>query len=52
VVRLIVKRRKQALLPGFLGPLLWADHIVLSKIGDAILRWKFPPESRPDEPAR
>jgi NAD(P)-dependent dehydrogenase (short-subunit alcohol dehydrogenase family) len=52
VVRLIVKRRKQALLPAFLGPLLWADHIVLSKIGDAVLRWKFPPESPGGEPVQ
>jgi NAD(P)-dependent dehydrogenase (short-subunit alcohol dehydrogenase family) len=44
VVRLIVKRRKQALLPAFVGPLLWLDQAVGSWIGDAVLRAKFPPE--------
>jgi NAD(P)-dependent dehydrogenase (short-subunit alcohol dehydrogenase family) len=44
VVRLIVKRRAKALLPAFIGPLLWLDQAVGCLIGDAILRWKFPPE--------
>lgn len=44
IVRLIVKRRRQALLPAFTGPLLWLDEIVARTIGDTILRVKFPPE--------
>lgn len=44
IVRLIVRRRKQALLPAFIGPLFWLDQILLSKIGDAVLRYAFPPE--------
>jgi NAD(P)-dependent dehydrogenase (short-subunit alcohol dehydrogenase family) len=44
VVRLIVKRRARALLPGFIGPLMWMDQAVGCLIGDAILRWKFPPQ--------
>jgi NAD(P)-dependent dehydrogenase (short-subunit alcohol dehydrogenase family) len=47
VVRLIVKRRARALLPGFVGPLLWLDQAVGGLIGDAVLRWKFPPENLP-----
>ncbi len=44
IVRLIVKRRRQALLPPFTGPLLWLDEIVNRWIGDTILTAKFPPE--------
>jgi NAD(P)-dependent dehydrogenase (short-subunit alcohol dehydrogenase family) len=46
VVRLIVRRRKQALLPAFTGPLLVLDQALAGWIGDAILAWKFPPEQR------
>ena len=42
---LIVKRRKQALLPAIVGPLLWLDQSVGCLIGDAVLRAKFPPNS-------
>jgi hypothetical protein len=45
VVRLIVKRRAEALIPWWVGPLLKLDElVVMSWIGDAVLRWKFPPE--------
>ncbi len=44
VVRLILKRRAQALLPAYIGPLFWLDQAVGCRIGDAVLRWKFPPE--------
>jgi short-subunit dehydrogenase len=44
VVRLIVKRRAQAILPWFVGPLLALDPIAGCWIGDWILRWKFPPK--------
>jgi NAD(P)-dependent dehydrogenase (short-subunit alcohol dehydrogenase family) len=44
IIRLLIKRRAQANLPGFMGPLLWLDQIVARWIGNAILRYKFPPE--------
>jgi NAD(P)-dependent dehydrogenase (short-subunit alcohol dehydrogenase family) len=45
IIRLIVKRRAQANLPGFMGPLFWLDQILACWIGNTILRLKFPPES-------
>jgi NAD(P)-dependent dehydrogenase (short-subunit alcohol dehydrogenase family) len=45
VVRLIVRRRKQALLPGFTGPLLALDQCLGNWIGDTILARCFPPET-------
>jgi NAD(P)-dependent dehydrogenase (short-subunit alcohol dehydrogenase family) len=44
IIRLIIKRRAQANLPAFMGPLLWLDQIVACWIGNLILRYKFPPE--------
>jgi NAD(P)-dependent dehydrogenase (short-subunit alcohol dehydrogenase family) len=44
LVRLIVRRRARALLPAYVGPLLWLDKIVGEWIGDTILRRRFPPE--------
>jgi dehydrogenase/reductase SDR family protein 7B len=44
IVRLIVKRRAQALLPWFLGPLFALDQLAACWIGDWVLRAKFPPE--------
>lgn len=45
VVRLIVKRRAEALIPWWVGPVLKLDElVVMSWIGDAVLRWKLPPE--------
>jgi NAD(P)-dependent dehydrogenase (short-subunit alcohol dehydrogenase family) len=43
IVRLLVKRRAQSNLPPFMGPLFWLDEIVGRWIGNAILRYKFPP---------
>jgi hypothetical protein len=43
IILLIVKRRKHIDIPGFIGFLLWLDQIVGGRIGDRILRWKFPP---------
>jgi NAD(P)-dependent dehydrogenase (short-subunit alcohol dehydrogenase family) len=48
IIRLIVKRRRQALLPWFTGPLLWLDEAVGCWIGNGILAWKFPPEEKPN----
>jgi NAD(P)-dependent dehydrogenase (short-subunit alcohol dehydrogenase family) len=45
ITRLIVKRRAQALIPWFAGPLFVLDKFVASWIGNAILKWKFPPEA-------
>src|SRR5262249_28702836 len=53
IIRLIVKRRPQANLPWFMGPLLWLDQMLACWIGNAILRYKFPPErwpSRAEQP--
>lgn len=46
IVQLIARRRKQALLPWFIGPLLAVDQLLGEHIGDRILAWKFPPERR------
>jgi NAD(P)-dependent dehydrogenase (short-subunit alcohol dehydrogenase family) len=43
IVRLIVRRRRQVLLPWFAGPLFDLDHLLGGYIGDIILGWKFPP---------
>jgi hypothetical protein len=43
LVRLIVKRRAEALLPWFAGPLLTLDHLLGSWLGNLILTRKFPP---------
>jgi short-subunit dehydrogenase len=43
LVRLIVKRRAEALLPAFTGPLLVLDRALGSWIGNALLRYNFPP---------
>ena len=45
IIGLLLKRRAQANLPWFMGPLLWLDQIVACWIGNAILRYKFPPEN-------
>jgi NAD(P)-dependent dehydrogenase (short-subunit alcohol dehydrogenase family) len=46
VIRVLVKRRRQALLPGFSGPLLTLDEAFGQLIGDWILGRSFPPEKR------
>jgi len=44
IMRLIIKRRREALLPWFTGPLLQLDKLLGGWIGDEILKRKFPPE--------
>lgn len=44
VIRLIVKRHKEALLPAFVGPLLHMDKSIGGVLGDLVLRRRFPPE--------
>jgi dehydrogenase/reductase SDR family member 7B len=43
VIRLIRNRRSQINLPWFVAPLFWLDQIVGRTIGNAILRYAFPP---------
>ncbi|CAN5321703.1 SDR family oxidoreductase [soil metagenome] len=43
IVQLIKKRKRQANLPWFIGPLFWLDRLVFGIVGDVILRWRFPP---------
>jgi NAD(P)-dependent dehydrogenase (short-subunit alcohol dehydrogenase family) len=42
LVRLIVKRKAEALLPAFTGPLLVLDRVLGSVIGNALLRYNYP----------
>jgi NAD(P)-dependent dehydrogenase (short-subunit alcohol dehydrogenase family) len=51
VVGLILKRRKQALLPAFAGPLFVLDQALGGVVGDVILPRAFAPEAekRPDQ---
>ncbi len=46
IVRLIVRRKRQALMPWFTGPLLMIDEMLGRVIGDRILRRRFPPDQR------
>ncbi|HZZ81054.1 MAG TPA: SDR family oxidoreductase [Gemmataceae bacterium] len=46
IVRLILKRKRQALMPAFTGPLLVIDEMMGRLIGDRILMRRFPPEQR------
>jgi NAD(P)-dependent dehydrogenase (short-subunit alcohol dehydrogenase family) len=43
IIRLIRWRRAQINLPWFMAPLFWLDQIVGRTIGNAILRYAFPP---------
>src|SRR5262249_5726169 len=45
VIKLIVKRQKEAFLPWFIGPLLHMDQSIGGVIGDLVLRNRFPPDS-------
>jgi NAD(P)-dependent dehydrogenase (short-subunit alcohol dehydrogenase family) len=44
IVRLLVKRRAEVLIPWITRPLLFLDRIAGQWIGNTILKWKFPPE--------
>jgi NAD(P)-dependent dehydrogenase (short-subunit alcohol dehydrogenase family) len=44
LVRLIVRRRAEALLPPFMGPVFVLDRVLGSWIGNALLRYNYPPE--------
>jgi NAD(P)-dependent dehydrogenase (short-subunit alcohol dehydrogenase family) len=44
IVKLLVRRQREALIPWFVGPLLIVDDLLGHKIGDRILARKFPPE--------
>jgi NAD(P)-dependent dehydrogenase (short-subunit alcohol dehydrogenase family) len=43
LVRLIRRRKALVVFPWYLKPLFYLDHIVADMVGDAIIRWKFPP---------
>jgi NAD(P)-dependent dehydrogenase (short-subunit alcohol dehydrogenase family) len=42
IVRLIVKRQREILLPWFAGPLIGIDRMLGRHVGDRLLAWKFP----------
>lgn len=42
ILRLIIKRRREVLLPWFVGPLLSLDRLLGCWFGDRLLEWKFP----------
>lgn len=44
IVDLIVKRKREALLPWFAGPMLILDQMLGRRLGDRILDKRFPPE--------
>jgi NAD(P)-dependent dehydrogenase (short-subunit alcohol dehydrogenase family) len=46
VVRLILKRKAQALLPDYIRPLLTLDRILGGWLGDRILARRFPPDMK------
>src|SRR5262249_36501890 len=46
IIRLIVKRRRESLLPWFAGPLLVIDQMLGRWLGDRILLRNFPKEER------
>jgi len=43
VIKLILKRQAEVLLPWYVGPLLWLDRAAGCWIGDHVLAGKFPP---------
>jgi NAD(P)-dependent dehydrogenase (short-subunit alcohol dehydrogenase family) len=45
IIRLIVRRQRQTLIPWYTGPLLMVDELLGRAIGDRILLRRFPPES-------
>lgn len=46
IIRLIERRRREALLPAFTGPLLVIDRMLGNVLGDCILTRNFPPQER------
>jgi hypothetical protein len=47
IVRLIARRRREALLPWIAGPMLLFDRFTGNRLGDYLLRRFFPPDPRP-----
>lgn len=47
IVRLVERRQKEAVIPGFVPPLLKIDDLMGRFLGDRILLRKFPPEAKP-----
>ncbi|MFO0964412.1 MAG: SDR family oxidoreductase [Gemmataceae bacterium] len=44
IVKVIARRKNEALIPWFTGPLLFLDKMLGSRLGDRILAKRFPPE--------
>ncbi len=44
ILKVIVRRKNEALIPWFTGPLLILDKLLGSRLGDRILAQRFPPE--------
>jgi NAD(P)-dependent dehydrogenase (short-subunit alcohol dehydrogenase family) len=42
LMKLILKRKREALLPAFMGPMLVLDRMLGTWVGDALLRYNFP----------
>jgi NAD(P)-dependent dehydrogenase (short-subunit alcohol dehydrogenase family) len=49
IIRLIVKRRAEVVIPWITRPLLALDRTVFGWLGDWIVKWKFPPEEAKPE---
>jgi len=45
IVRLLVRRQREALIPWLAGPLLVVDKLIGAWLGDRILRRRFPPDA-------
>jgi NAD(P)-dependent dehydrogenase (short-subunit alcohol dehydrogenase family) len=50
IIRLIVKRKPEALLPGFVAPMLALDQIIGPWLGDRIIRRRFDQAPLPEQP--
>jgi short-subunit dehydrogenase len=47
IMRLLVKRRAEVLVPWFAGPLLAFDRLTGRWIGNLVMKWNFPPQASP-----
>lgn len=52
LLRLIVRRKPEALLPGFVGPLLALDQIIGPWLGDRVIKKRFDRAPLPDHPSQ
>lgn len=47
IIKLITRRKNEALIPWFTGPLLILDRMLGARLGDRLLARRFPPEKPP-----